>query len=52
MAVFVACFLITILLIFLCLISDDFAWFLFILLACVAIAANMMCIYCAIFGGA
>lgn len=52
MSLFVACLLIAAMVIFLCLISDDFAWFLFTLLAAFAIMANIMVVCRVIFGWA
>lgn len=52
MTMFIVFFLIALIVIFLCLISDSFAWFVFTLLVALAIAANMMCIYQYIFVGA
>lgn len=51
MVLFVICILIVVMVIFLCLISDNFAWFVFILLAAFAITAHIMVAYHVIFGG-
>lgn len=52
MTMFIVFFLISLIVLFLCMISDSFAWVLFTLLAALAIAANIMCIYQYIFVGA
>lgn len=49
---FIVFFLISLIVLVLCMISYRFAWVVFTLLVALAIAANMMCIYQYIFVGA
>lgn len=52
MTMFIVFFLISLIVIFFCMISYRFTMFVFILLAALAIAANIMCKYQYIFVGA
>lgn len=52
MTMFIVFFLISLIVLFFCMISDNFAWVVFTLLCALAISANIMCIYQYIFVGA